>query len=296
MHKISTIQTEIIIRLIAVFVIGGVLICQLVSGTEPRNYPKIGQWKPAREIPSYTPENLFDYINGASELYLAYDFQQLDVVYYKNRKKQEITVEVYTHASPLCAFGIYSQERSADGQYLDLGAESYISGNYLFCLTGNHYIKLYSYDLTDEVESVLTGITKTLIDFLQSENVMPRELSLFPDKNRVPYSIQFIAKNMLGYSFFRSGFQADYQLNGQKCRVFFIKSESIKATNDLFDQYLNYIRHLPRIPGSNEYKITDPYHGEGVIRKYKHYVFGGFGSADIATVLDQLQAQITNKY
>ena len=114
--------------------------CGIVIGQEIPKYPKIGEWQPQKKVQVYTPDNLYDYINGASELYLSYQFQQLDVIYYKNRKKQEIVVEVYQHRSPLFAFGIYSQERSPESNYLPYGTESYIDGSNLFILAGNNSV------------------------------------------------------------------------------------------------------------------------------------------------------------
>lgn len=256
---------------------------------EQRKYPKIGKWKPLRDIEIYTPENLFDYINGAAELYLSYDLKQLDVVYYRNRQKQEITLEVYTHISPLHAFGIYSQERPADGQYVDIGAESYITGSGLYILTGRHYVKIHTYDLPDHQNEILTEFARRIVDFLGNNTTLPATITVFPEKNLRPKSIQFVAENLLGYSFFDEGFQAYYDMGDESCRLFIIKKNSIKEANNLFDQYIFHIRHAPRIPGSDEYNINDPYHGQGIIRKYKHYVFGGFGSGNIEKLLDEMK-------
>ena len=253
-------------------------------------YPKIGQWKPSKDIQVYLEDNLFDHINGASELYLSYEFQQLDVVYYKNRRKQEITVEIYTHTSPLFAYGIYSQERSPDANYLNIGAESYIDGSNLFILTGKHYLKIYSYDLGDDAKAVLTELARSIVELLNSDNSLPPLLSAFPEQNLRPKSIQFIAKNLLGYSFFIEGYQAFYDFDEEQCRLFIIKSASIKESNDLFEKYILHIHHAPRIPGGAEYKVVDPYHGAGIIRKCEHYVYGGFGLSDIeqlSKLLDQ---------
>ena len=258
-------------------------------------YPKIGQWKPQKSVQVYLEDNLFDYINGASELYLSYDFRQLDVVYYKNRQKQEITVEIYTHASPLVAYGIYSQERSPDGNYLNNGTESYIDGSNLFILTGKHYLKIYSYDLNDDAKAVLSEFAQPIVELLNGDNSLPALLSAFPEENLRPKSTQLVAKNLLGYSFFTKGYQAFYDFAEEQCRLFIIKSASIKESNDLFKKYILHIRHAPRIPGNAEYKVNDPYHGAGIIRKCEHYVYGGFGLADIeqlSKLLNQVRDNI----
>jgi hypothetical protein len=273
----------------------GLFTNDIVYGEELRDYPKIGQWKPQKNVQIFLEDNLFDYINGASELYLSYQFQQLDVVYYQNRKKQEITLEIYTHASPLFAFGIYSQERSSDGKYLDIGSESYLEGDYLFVLAGKYYLKIHSYDLDTDAESVLTEITRSIIELLNCEKTLPAQISVFPKENLRPKSIQFIAENLLGYGFFKEGFQAFYNFGDESCRLFMIESSSIRETNELFDQYIFHIHHAPRIPGSIEYKVEDPYHGIGIIRKCERYVYGGFGLLDmeqLAKLLNRLQENI----
>jgi len=258
-------------------------------------YPKVGHWKPSKSIQTYNADNLFDYINGASDLYLSYEFQQLDVVYYRNRKKQEIVVEIYQHQSPVYAFGIYSQERSPDANYLNIGAESYIDGSNLFILTGKYYLKIFSYDLGEEAETILPEFARSIVELLKSDNSLPPLLSVFPEQNLQPKSIQFIAKNLLGYSFFVKGYQAFYDFNEEQCRLFIIKSVSIKESNDLFKKYILHIHHAPRIPGSIEYKISDPYHGIGIIRKCERYVYGGFGLSNIeklSKLLDQVRDNI----
>ncbi len=288
--KIKSILVFLIVLFALVFFSSDVIHLKNVE-----KYPKVGQWKPSKDIQVYLEDNLFDYINGASELYLSYDFRQLDVVYFKNRRKQEITVEIYTHASPLFAYGIYSQERSPDVNYLNIGAESYIDGSNMFILTGKHYLKIYSYDLGDDSEAVLTEFARSFVELLNSDHSLPLLLSAFPEQNLRPKSIQFVAKNLLGYSFFVKGYQAFYDFNDEQCRLFIIKSVSIKESNDLFKKYILHIHHAPRVPGSTEYKVVDPYHGAGIIRKCEHYVYGSFGLSDIeqlSKLLDQVRDNI----
>jgi len=295
MHKNIKVQIRLIIIIIIFLIIMGLFTNDIVHCAETRKYPKIGEWKPQEDVQVYSEDNLFDYINGASELYLSYKFRQLDVVYYKNRSKLEITVEIYTHSAPLYAFGIYSQERSPDAKFLNLGSESYIDASNLFILTGEHYIKIFSYDLGENAETTLTEFSRSIVELLNADNNLPPLLSAFPEENLRPKSIQFIAENLLGYAFFSKGFQAFYDFGNEECRLFIIESLSIIASNDLFDQYTLHIHHAPRIPGSTEYKISDPYHGIGYIRKCANYVYGGFGLSDmeqLSKLLDQISKNI----
>jgi hypothetical protein len=70
----------------------------------------IGVWtKPAasRIIDS---DNIFDYMNGAGELYLAYGFDHLEVYEYTADQQDSILVEVYFMKTSDDAFGLLSQD------------------------------------------------------------------------------------------------------------------------------------------------------------------------------------------
>ena len=45
-------------------------------------FPEITGWKQSGEIQTFTPKTLFEYINGAADLYIMYDFQELKVAEY----------------------------------------------------------------------------------------------------------------------------------------------------------------------------------------------------------------------
>ena len=96
------------------------------SNWETFVFPDVGGWKQMDEIQTFTSKTLYEYINGAADLYLMYDFQELKVAEYQNGKKVSVTVDVYRHKTPIHAFGIYSQERLPDANFLDIGAQAYI--------------------------------------------------------------------------------------------------------------------------------------------------------------------------
>ena len=94
-------------------------------------FPEIIGWEQSGENQTFMPKTLYEYIDGAADLYLAYDFQELKVAEYLNDKKASVTVEIYRHKSPNDAFGIYSQERLPDANYLNIGTQGYVDQNIL---------------------------------------------------------------------------------------------------------------------------------------------------------------------
>ena len=109
-------------------------------------FPEIAGLKQSGEIQTFSPKTLYEYINGAADLYLACDFEELNVAEYANEKKASVIVEAYRHRTTRDAFGIYSQERLPDGNVLKIGAQGYIDKNILNFVHGNYYVKINSFN------------------------------------------------------------------------------------------------------------------------------------------------------
>jgi len=129
--------------------------------------PKLG------EPMTFSPETLYDYINGAAEIYLQYNFQELVVQEYENDAGAFVTIEIYRHDTPLNTFGIYSQERYFEGTFLKIGAQGYYENGILSFFKGRYYVKLSSYGLGEKEESMLISLAKTLDGQLDGDTALP---------------------------------------------------------------------------------------------------------------------------
>jgi hypothetical protein len=73
------------------------------------NLPKsVGNWTRTDTPREINSENIFAYMNGAGELYLAYRFQHLDVFEYTSDNQNNILVELYYMETSDDAFGLLS--------------------------------------------------------------------------------------------------------------------------------------------------------------------------------------------
>jgi hypothetical protein len=82
---------------------------------------QLGVWVRADSTQRVDRETIFDYMDGAGELYLGYRFDSLQVDRY-TAGSDEILVEIYYMASPDDAFGLLSLDWS--GEAIDLGERS----------------------------------------------------------------------------------------------------------------------------------------------------------------------------
>ena len=257
------------------------------SGWKTFVFPEVTGWKQSGEIQTFQPEDLFDYIDGAADLYLSYDFQELKVAEYRNEKKASVIVEVYRHRTPTHAFGIYSQERLANANFIDVGTQGYIETNVLNFLVGPYYVKINSYNTGAEDQDILLTFAKKVSENLGEKGSLPSILSSFPEEGKKKNSEKFIAIKFLGYSFLHSAFTADYELSGKKFKLFVIEGRDHTECGNIIQRYLQQTGSREKNIIEGRYTIADPYHG-----KIELYWKG----KNIWGILDLSEPTLSSKY
>jgi hypothetical protein len=259
----------------------GIIIFLWGPGAEAKDFkfPEVTGWKQSGEIQTFIPKTLFEYIDGAADLYLMYDFQELKVAEYLNEKKASVIVDVYRHKTPTQAFGIYSQERLSDANFINIGAQGYVEKNVLNFLTRSYYVKLNSFNTGAEDEEILLNFAKKVSENLGEKGRLPFILSSFPEEGKKKNSEKFINKNFLGYSFLYSAFTADYELSGTKFKLFVIESDR-KGCKDMIQKYLQQTKSPEKNIAEGLYTISDPYHGEIELHWQGKYIWGILNVSD----------------
>ncbi len=220
--------------------IAGILIT-IVSGssaqTNPVEFPQVSGWKLTVEETVYTPNNLWDVIDGAADLFLECNFVDLHIARYQQIADLEIKVELYRHKSPVDAFGMYSQERYSDYHFIDLGTQGYADKGILNFLCGEYYIKISTVQSEAPAQDALMAIGKALEKRLKRAKSWPPLLAAFPVKGKQANTEQYVAKNFLGYSFFNGVFTASYG-NGGPLKAFILRLETPDEARKITDSYL----------------------------------------------------------
>ena len=174
-------------------------------------FPEIEGLTIEYSYPVYTGEDLWDYINGASDGYMSYHFERLDIAEYKDAHGNVVKVEIYKHKRPEDAHGIYSTERSPDYQFIDIGTEGYAENNLVYFVTGPYYVKVIAAPGSETSPEELKMIADTVSKFLVESPSPPLALAMLPQDGMIPHTERFVATNVLGHEFLRDFFMADYQ-------------------------------------------------------------------------------------
>jgi hypothetical protein len=225
-------------------------------------FPEVAGWKLSEDVQTFVPKTLYEYIDGAADLYLTYDFEELKVGEYSNDKKGSVTVEIYRQKSPTLAFGVYSQERPSNPSLVSMGAQGYIDENLLNFLSGSYYVKINSYNTGAEDREILQSFAKKVLENLEEKGTFPPILSSFPEEGKNRNSEKFVAKNFLGYSFLHSAFTAEYELSGKKFKLFIIQTGDKNECKNMIRKYFEQVKKDGKNLTEGRHTISDPHHGE----------------------------------
>jgi hypothetical protein len=241
-------------------------------------FPELDGWIKDGAPEFYAPEDLFEYINGAADLYLSFDFEQLATLSYEGGGKRSLSVDVYRHADLRNAFGIYSQEKPRTGEFLPIGTQGYYDKGTLNFFHGRHYVKIMGFSLGDEDEKILTEVATEIACRLVGEPAFPKALECFPDEGKIAGSERFLARDVLGHGFLHAAYSADYEIDGSEVRLFLIEGDDEGDANRMFEKYLEIARSGgPVVEDGATRRFIDPRRASAEtfnLRKAGKYLWG----------------------
>ncbi len=186
-----------------------------------RFFPAVPGLQQEGEVELFSPDTLYEYINGAAEVFLNYDFVQLAMQTYRSPEGGEIVVEVYDQGALENAFGMYAQEKTSAGEFLEIGAEGYYEEGVLNFYTGKYYVKMSGLDAT---EKAMKKVAAAVNEAIGAGRETPALLKAFPEKGLQPHSLRFVLHDFLGLHFLNNAYIGDYRNDSQGFQLFVIKA------------------------------------------------------------------------
>ena len=224
------------------------------------SFPENKGYKKVTDYPVYTPSNLWDFIDGAADMYLAYGFSDLHVAEYR-KGKNVIKLEIYKLSNNTMAFGIYSSERSPSFRYLNLGSQGYITGGVINFFKGSYYVKIRTNTKSENIINGAQTLATKVADLLPGSAEMPQTLSLFPSTGKKLNEETYINENVLGHKFLNKAFKANYERDSDKFSIFIFDNNSPEEVKKTVETLLNASGTQEPDPGTDRYIIKDGYNG-----------------------------------
>jgi hypothetical protein len=178
---------------------------QRLLATLPNPLPRAG--KGATPPAFYVSANLFEYMDGAADIFQLYDVEtllHLDL----QTSAGDLTIDVFDMGAPENAFGIFSAEGSPSYNYFALGVAAYRNEGIVNFTQDRYYVKLAAFGENSGV--VLNEYAQAISTRIGGVRDLPPLLQKLPTAGRKLHSEQYIRKDPMGHPFLAPVYQAQY--------------------------------------------------------------------------------------
>jgi Family of unknown function (DUF6599) len=180
------------------------------------------QWQIDGQPYGFIPQNLYEYINGEAEFFIAFGFIELTGANYilVAGGKDTVTIDIYDMGKKLNAFGVFQSKKGGRASALNLGAASTGFDDYLAFYKDRFFVEIQTYITREKEKHRVETMAASIAAHLPGDNTPPWELFYLPEKNRVAGSERYIKGGILGHAFLDRGIVCNYRIQGQKLTAF----------------------------------------------------------------------------
>ena len=255
-------------------------------GGGPAGFPAVEGWTKEAEVRAYPAENLWEYIDGAAELFVEYGVRTCTTTDLA-ADGTSVTVDLYEMPSPLAALGVFKRESTgADLQLTGATAASVSPPYQALMVKGSTYAKVNVYE-GELTESVGRQLLEGLAAALPGEAVVPPEFSLLPEQGKVAGSEGYEPGSFLGLEELADCVHADYEgTAGETWEGFVVLPSAASTVWDTLVDRWESVEHEGRTILHREV----PYSGLVGVTRTDSGVFGVSGATDETELRERLEA------
>jgi hypothetical protein len=248
--------------------------------------PSLPGFKGPADMETFDTKTVWQAIDGAAEMYLAYGFRQLTSVEYE-RKDLLLSVGVFEQATPLDAYAVFLKQQQKDAQLLSIGTVALVSApSQCVVVKGAYYVKVDA-SRGQVTPALCQQVLPVFAKALPGDTALPKELSLLPTKGQVPGSVGYTKTSFLGLSDLKNVVHAKYETEGEKPYQLFLilPGTQVDALAGLSEKWV-------AVPKAQVKALSRkiPYQGDLVVATFPKGTFGIVGAKDMDTAMAILKA------
>ncbi|MFO0891926.1 MAG: DUF6599 family protein [Isosphaeraceae bacterium] len=212
-------------------------IARALEGLTPEGFTKKSL------VERYTEANLYEKIDGRSELFQSYDVAGMTFVTYSKADDPSkfIDVFLYDMTTPLGAFGVYSVERPSGSEALATGDGGHRTKADLFFRKGQYYASILTSGPDVEVQKAASALADALAKRLKGKAAQIWGLAMLPAKDRVDDSVQYLMVDALGLDFLTNAFTARYRNGEAEFTAFVARCKSTENASEVLAKYKSFL-------------------------------------------------------
>ncbi|MDI6765475.1 MAG: hypothetical protein QME52_01405 [Bacteroidota bacterium] len=243
-------------------------------------------WKTSEATKLYSDKEIYDYMNGAGEIYRAYNFKDLLVQRYINKQQQEILVEIFDMQSSEDAFGVFTHTHGR-GKKANIGQGSEYQRGLLCFWKERYFICIRAENETPDAKKTVLELGKYISKAIKVKGNKPALLQFLSENEYVDSNLRYFHKyEILNIHFYIADeniLYLDENSNGlivphkeDKSRLLLLQYPSEEKSTIA---YQNFLKHY--MPDATTEGIIQTENRKYTIsEKVKNYIFIIFDATD----------------
>jgi hypothetical protein len=193
-------------------------------------------------VKQFTPESLYEHINGRAEFFIAYDVAGLTFASYTRDSLNGPFLElfVYDMRTAANAFGVFSAERSGGGTLLQLGRDAYRLDANCYIWIGRYYIIVMASETSKELQNAGRELAERVVGVLPDSKEEVWGLSALPSENLIPATIKYVKADAMGFDFMKDTYMAQYHKYNTDIKHFLSRQSSEKNAEKVIAKYRQF--------------------------------------------------------
>jgi len=230
----------------------------------------------------YTPDNLYEYIDGEAELYLTYGFRELatQTYFWGSADDTSFVVDIYDMGSPLNGFGLFSNYRQPGYHYESIGTEAIVSDYGLRFFQGRYVVEIKTGNISDRLNKAVRTVAERISERIPDPPDLPSSLNLLPAEEQIDKTLRYISKEMLNQGFLPGGLEAKYLTGEEEIAGFVVLFDSPEEAKIGLNRLRTFYQDMnasfvasPDVIGEG-FAVRSSYHGYVLVSQTGRYLAG----------------------
>lgn len=204
---------------------------------------------PLSETEVYSPETLYEKINGRAPAYFDFGFKELQCRTFavQNQPEEFVDVFVFTMGSPLDAFGIYAMENTGEDEKLDFVTDGVRGGLGCYFRRGDAYVQVNGSSESALVQQLVDRVSRELaVRLPANEQGLEAKQGLSLEGIRSG-TLTYISENAYGQESMRGVFEAEVERGGTALRVFVMRADTPEAAVEAWASVRGFYQRFGRV-------------------------------------------------
>lgn len=223
----------------------------------------------------YEGENLFEYMNGNSEGYLAYGFVRMNGITC-TKGPQKVLVDISEMPDAESAYGLYSSNRDMKLPAEKIGAGGQIAPRKAIFVKGKHFVEIAA-EAEGDHSDLLRAAARTMAERVEGATTVPVPIGWFPSEGLTAGPPRLVPQSVLGVRALKRGYMAQYGA----VKAFVVREPTNSAAIEVLKKWLGRYPVISeaKVAGSDQaVAVTDQYLGIIVVASHGGDIVGTAGA------------------